>query len=203
MYKLLSSIARPRNLLIAAAAFLAAFTIVQVLASRLARLPDLRFTYSPGQLIAALDLYGQAGRLAYLRLHIADMIFPLTYGALSVLTLIYFWAVRGGAAKTASVLAVIALIGTTMDCTENACIQMVSALFSQGRTAADIAASPPVAATLAGFATAAKTACDFISLLAILAGIVFAMARRGRPRAGAPRFNARPRNGGGRAPPER
>ncbi len=180
MYKFFSSIARPRNLLISAAAFLVMFIVMQVLASQLIRLPDMLFTYTPEQLITTLDSYGEAGRLAYLRLHIADMFFPVTYGALYALTLIYFWGVRGGAAKTALILAIISIIGALMDCTENVCIRIVSALFSQGRTAADIAAAPPFAATLAGFATAVKAICILLSMLAILAGIVFAMVRRGR-----------------------
>ncbi len=180
MYKFLSSIARPRNLLISAAVFLVAFTIVQVLASGLAHLPDLLPFYTPDQLIATLDSYGEAGRLAYLRMHIADMVFPLAYGALYVLVLTYFWGVRGGAAKTASVLSIVAAVGTLMDLAENVCIRAVSALFSQGRTAADILASPPLAAAIAGFATTLKTACDMFSMLAILAGIGFSIARRRR-----------------------
>ncbi len=179
MYKFLSSMARPRNLLISAAVFLVTFTVMQVLASRLAHLPDLLFTYTPAQLVTMLDSYGEAGRLEYLRLDVADMFFPLAYGAFYALTLTYFWGVRGGAVKTASVLAVVSVIGALMDLTENACIRTVAALFSRG-TAADIAASPPLAATLAGIATPVKWVCDVFSMLAILAGVAYAIAGRGR-----------------------
>ena len=185
MHKLLSPLAR-RGWLVAALGVLTVgiFVLMQVLfASRMAALPDGFLYYTSGTLISSLDALGPSGRLLYLYLHILDMVLPLAYGLFMALVVVRLWGMRGGAVKTASVLSVLPLVAAFFDYAENVCIRVVSALFSGGRTSADIVALNPLAASLAGFATAGKWTFCAISVLAILAGVVFWITRRVKRRA--------------------
>ncbi len=143
-------------------------------------LPDSLLAYTSGQLVAALDRLGPSGRLVYLRLHILDMVYPLVYGLGLSSLMVFFWGVRGGAARAASLLAFLPVLTALMDYTENICIRIVSVLFTQGKTAADIAALHPFAASLSGYATSAKWVCTVLSLASVLAGYVFQAIRRRR-----------------------
>lgn len=188
MYTFLSRIANRTWLFVALAVlFVGMYVLMQVLFSSLLRaspvLPDARFFYTSGQLTTILDALGPSGRHTYMLLHLVDMVFPLVYGLFLAVMMAYLWGVRGGAVKAASPLSVLALAAALCDYAENICVRIVSALFVPGRTAANVDALRPLAASLAGFATAAKWTLSALSVVAILAGVVFAIVRRGRPAA--------------------
>jgi cellulose synthase/poly-beta-1,6-N-acetylglucosamine synthase-like glycosyltransferase len=140
--------------------------------------PDGRLYYTSAQLVGVLDALGPAGRQMYMYLHIPDMLFPLVYGLFFAALVVFFWGLRAGAVKAASWLAIVPAIGTVADWIENIAIAWVSMLFSAGHTATDIAASAPIAARLAGTATAMKWTCVWLSTLLILVGIAFLIVRR-------------------------
>ncbi len=48
------------------------------------RILDLRFGFSPGEARQTLEAMGEGGRAAYLRMLLADMIYPLIYGLLLI-----------------------------------------------------------------------------------------------------------------------
>jgi hypothetical protein len=189
MYKFLSKIARAWLLIVLMVLFFGMFAFMQVFIRQIVSasssgsllvLPDAHFYYSPDRLISILDSFGPSGRLSFLHLHIVDTFFPLVYGLFLVLSMIYFWGKRGGAIKTASILTILPIAAALFDYAENICMRIVSALFDQGKTAADVVALHPLAASISGFATAAKWSFAALSILAVIGGIGFAIARRGR-----------------------
>jgi hypothetical protein len=180
MYRFLSSISTRRPLFFGLIVLsFGMFILMQVLFStQFAHLnwmgspsapPDSRLYYTPDQLADFLESLGPAGRLVYLRLHLVDMIFPIVYGLFFAVVTVYFWGVRGGLVKTATSLAVLPIAGAMSDCAENVCIQIVSA------------GAHPVAALIAGYATAVKWGLTAASVLAIAAGIIVFIVR-GRSR---------------------
>jgi hypothetical protein len=145
----------------------------------LAEPPDGRLYYTSAQLVGVLDALGPAGRQTYMYLHFPDMLFPLFYGLFFATLIVFYWGLRAGAVKAAAWLAIVPVIGTLADWIENIAITRVSMLFSAGRTATDIAAAAPIAAQLAGIATAVKWTCAWVSALLILVGIAFLIVQRG------------------------
>lgn len=142
-------------------------------------IPDTRFYYTAGELIAALDVLGPVGRAVYRHLHGPDMLFPLVYGLFFASLIVFSWGLRGRAMKTASLLALVPVMAALADWTENVAIELVSGAF-RAHSAAEISASAPFAASLAGVATASKWSLSAASALLIVAGMVFALCRRAR-----------------------
>ena len=165
MYKLLARSARPWLLVVLFALIIGLFIVLRGVQGNIAHLPglaipvvipDAQFYYSAVQLVANLDSLGQAGRAIYAQVHLIDTVIPLGYGLLFALLIVYFWGIRGGAVQIASLLIIFPVAGALSDYIENITVEAVSALFAQGNSAVDISASHPFAASLAGYATAAK-----------------------------------------------
>lgn len=79
---------------------------------------DLRLSYTPDQLYAALSALGEAGRAAYVRnILILDVLWPLVYGAF--LTLLPLYAFADLPARRRRLLASLAVVGVVLDYGEN------------------------------------------------------------------------------------
>lgn len=79
---------------------------------------DLRLSYTPDELYAALSALGEAGRAAYVRnILILDVLWPLAYGAF--LTLLPLYAFADLPVRRRRLLASFAVVGVVLDYAEN------------------------------------------------------------------------------------
>jgi uncharacterized membrane protein YoaT (DUF817 family) len=79
---------------------------------------DLRLSYTPDELYAALSALGEAGRAAYVRnILILDLAWPLVYG--TFLTLLPLYAFADKPPRRRRLLAGIAVVGVILDYAEN------------------------------------------------------------------------------------
>lgn len=79
---------------------------------------DLRLSYTPDELYAALSALGAAGRAAYVRnILVLDVLWPLAYGAF--LTLLPLYAFADQPPRRRRLLASVAIVGVVLDYAEN------------------------------------------------------------------------------------
>jgi hypothetical protein len=135
---------------------------------------DLRFSYSPAEVYAALVAYGPAGRDFYVRVDLtADMAYPIIYSLFFSLTITYFLRRQGAVRPVLLRLALVPFAAMIADYLENACL--VALLLSYP-------ARIDTLAQVSSLFTSIKWVLAAVSLaLLIISGAAVVILRRQRP----------------------
>lgn len=135
--------------------------------------PDTSLWYSPGDLYAAAEAWGQDGRAAYVRARVTfDVIWPMVYGTLLLTTLAWVWARGTVSGSRWRVVALLPVVAVALDYAENICTATVMARYP---------ARTPVLAELAPIFTAGKWLTLSAGFLLLGIGVVVAFTARWRP----------------------
>ena len=135
--------------------------------------PDTSFFYAPNDLLRQAEVYGEAGRAAYVRARWTfDLVFPLVYGFFLVTSI--GWLVRKSVPADSAWqrLNLVPVAAVLFDYLENTATSLVMARFP---------AETPAAAGLAPWFTLAKwilVGASFAILLVVLVGVLARTMRR-------------------------
>ena len=136
--------------------------------------PDTERWYAPGDLYAAAEAWGEAGRSAYVRARVTfDVVWPLAYGIFLLTGLSWLWALATSPGGRWRRIALLPILVVLLDYAENICTATVVARYP---------ARTPVLADLAPVFTAAKwltlTACFVLLAVGVVAAAVTAIRHR-------------------------
>lgn len=134
--------------------------------------PDTSLWYSPDDLYAAAEAWGQDGRSAYVHARWTfDVIWPLVYGTFLVTTLAWVWARGTAVGSRWRGVALLPVVAVALDYAENICAATVVARYP---------ARTPVVAELAPLFTAGKWLTLSVGFALLAVGVVVAFAVRSR-----------------------
>lgn len=174
----MARLARWRVLIVAAGLFVvaaialfassASFSIPQVQAACGQAPPDVRFYTSPNAVHQFLTDCGDAGRVAYRNLQVADLFYPAISGLFmaSALAMVLTHLARRGSNAVAA--AALPLVGAGLDYLENLAAWATLAAFPDRSGPAE---------TLLGMASAAKQTVSWAAGVLLIAGIVAIVTR--------------------------
>jgi hypothetical protein len=104
--------------------------------------PDTSFFYKPEELFEFAEVYGEAGRQAYIRARFTfDLIYPLVYGSFLALTLSWFLERGLQPGSRWRVFNLVPVLGVVFDYLENIATSLVMGLYPTRVTAAAFLAS--------------------------------------------------------------
>ena len=140
--------------------------------------PDTSVWYSPDELYAAAQAWGEDGRAAYVHARVTfDVIWPLVYGTFLVTTLAWVWARGTVSGSRWRGVSLVPLVAVALDYAENICTATVMARYP---------ARTPVLAELAPFFTAGKWLSVSVSFMLLALGVIIALTARWRARRSRP-----------------